>query len=362
MRLQRALLLILASAVSACGADGTDGASAPDEPAATAPSTGGEGDDVTSGAPDITEDETAFPVTVDHKFGATEISEEPERIVALGYTELDYVLALGLTPVGARYPQFGDETTAVRPWAEDDLTGDDPEVLNFAFGELGFEAVAALDPDLILAVTAGITEDEYDTLTAIAPTVAQTDEFVDFGMPWEDTMALVGEALGRADDAADLVADVEADFAAARQAVPELEGLTVASAFYGVDEILFFASEDLRARFFTSLDMVVPPELDEIAGDEFFGTLSQEQIGLVDTDVLVWSQLQFTDGGREAIEADPLVQQLTATREGRALYVGGEVDDALQVSTVLSLPSALDGIVPMLERAADGDPATVPSP
>lgn len=303
-----------------------------------------------------------FPVSVDHKFGSTTIDSEPERIVALGYTELDFVLALGYQPVAARYPQFGDTDTAVRAWAIDAAGGADPEVLDFAFGELGFEAIAALDPDLILAVTSGITEGEYGTLSEIAPTVAQTDDFVDFGMPWQDITRHLGAALGRTELADELVGDVEAQFRAARRRHPDFSDQTLVSSFYGGSEILAFASEDLRARFFTSLGFTIPEQIDGIAGESFFATLSLEQAELVDTDVLVWSQLQFTDGGRAAIEADPVISGLEATRDGRVLFVGGEVDDAYQVSSILSLPAALDGMLPMLERATDGDPATEPSP
>lgn len=301
---------------------------------------------------------SGFPVTVEHKFGSTTIPSAPQRVVALGYTELDYALALGVTPVAARYPQFGPTDTAVRPWAAE-LAGDaDVQVLEYAFGAIDTEAVAALQPDLVLAVTSGITQAEYDALSRFAPVVAQTDDYIDFGMPWQDTTRLIGQALGQPERAEELVADLEAEFAAAREEHPELEGLEVASASYGANEVFVFAADDLRARFFTDLGMVVPAEVEELAGDAFFGSLSLERLDLVDRDVLVWSQLQFTEGGREAIEADPLVQALAATREGRTVFIGGEADDALQVSTVLSLPTALEGVLPLLEAATDGDPAT----
>lgn len=345
-RLITASLALLTLGLSACGSGGSDAATAPE-------STANQG-----GA--VTVEGDAFPVTIEHKLGTTEITEEPERIVALGYTELDYVLALGYVPVGARYPQFGDESTPVREWAVEAAQGASPAVLNFPFGELGYEAIAALDPDLILAVTAGITEEEYSTLSAIAPTVAQTDDFIDFGMPWQDTTTLIGAALGREEHAAELVADLENQFQAVRDEHPEFEGRSLASVYYGGDEVLFFASEDLRARFFTSLGFDIPAELDQIADGAFFGSLSPERLDLIDTDVLVWSQLQFTEGGRASIDADPIVQQLDAVREGRVLYIGGDVDDAFQVSTILSLPRALDEIVPMLERATDADPSTTP--
>ena len=67
--------------------------------------------------------------------------------------------------------------------------------------------------------------------------------------------------------------------------------------------------------------------------------------------------LQFVEGGREAIESDPFISQLNAVKEGRVLYVPADVEDALQFSTVLSLPYALDGIATELEAIFPGEAA-----
>ncbi|MGH3982233.1 MAG: ABC transporter substrate-binding protein [Pseudonocardiaceae bacterium] len=66
---------------------------------------------------------------------------------------------------------------------------------------------------MILGVTTGITQREYDLLTQIAPTVAQSGEHIDFGTPWQETTLTIGQALGRDDRAHKLVADVEGQFA-----------------------------------------------------------------------------------------------------------------------------------------------------
>jgi len=310
-----------------------------------------------SASPTTTEGGGAFPVTIDHKFGSTEIPEDPQRVLSLGYTDQDAILALGVTPIAVRY-FTGDEADAVFPWAEDEADGADPEVLNMPFGELNYERIAALGPDLIVAVYSGITEEEYDTLTQIAPVVAQSSKFPDFGVPWDEMTLTAGRALGREARAEELVAEVKARFASAREDHPELAGKSMV--LVGPPDggqYSFFASDNRRTQVFTSLGLDVPEEFDEIAGDEFFGTISAERVELLDTDVVIWHQLG--EEGRAAIESDPFVQQLDAAREGRMVFLEGTLHDASVFSSVLSLPFLLDRVVPMLAAAVDGTPATV---
>jgi iron complex transport system substrate-binding protein len=155
-----------------------------------------------------------FPVTIEHKFGATTIEKEPQRVISLGYSEQDPLLALGVVPIAIR-EWFGEQPHAVWPWAQDELGDGEPEVLNMPFGELDFEAIAALKPDLIVATHSGIREEEYATLAEIAPTLAQPGEYPDFGVPWQEQTILIGRAVGREDVAERLVADVEAQIQSA---------------------------------------------------------------------------------------------------------------------------------------------------
>lgn len=305
---------------------------------------------------------SAFPVAIEHKFGLTEIPAQPQRVVALGYSDQDPLLALGVRPIAVRY-WFGDEPHAVFPWAREELGDATPDVLNMPFGQLDFERVAALRPDLISAVYSGITQEEYQRLAQIAPTLAQSGEYIDFGMPWQEATLLIGRALGREALAHELVSEVEARFAAARAEHPEWAGKrVVVGAPRGDGQFGFVASQDARSRVFTALGFEVPPELDEIAGGQFWGTVSLERADLLDQDLLVFHQLAWVEGGQAAIESDPLLGRLRAMQEGRVLFLEGQLDAALQFSTVLSLPFLLDRLVPMIEAAMDGDPETEPAP
>ncbi|MEZ5252074.1 MAG: ABC transporter substrate-binding protein [Ilumatobacteraceae bacterium] len=145
-------------------ADTTAGARPPLSPTAR----GGDGTDA------------AFPVTIEHKYGETTIEAEPMRVVSVGFGEHDNLLAIGVVPVAVR-DWYGEQPYATWPWAQDELGDATPEVLSST--ELNFEQIAALEPDLILGIASGMTDSDYATLSAIAPTVAQPADYVDYGTP-----------------------------------------------------------------------------------------------------------------------------------------------------------------------------------
>jgi len=301
----------------------------------------------------------AFPVQIEHKFGVTVIPEEPKRVVTVGFSEQDPVLALDVKPVAVR-EWFGGYPYAVWPWAQDALGDATPEVLVMPFGELDFEKIAALRPDLIVATHSGITEREYTTLSRIAPTLAQPGEYPDFGVPWQVQTRLIGRALGREELAEQRVAEVEAKIAAARAAHPEFEGATVAWAHpAGQGQYWIVGPNTPPMRFLAALGLELPPALASLIGDRDSGQISGEQIALLDVDVLIFQA--SSEAERQALEQSPLFRNLRVAREGRTIFFGGSTDvlyGALSFSTVLSLPYAVDHLVPLLAAAIDGDPST----
>ena len=75
--------------------------------------------------PVFSQEKSAFPVTIKHKFGETTFEKAPERVVAIGYTEQDFLLALGIKPVAVRY-WYGDAPNAIFPWAVEAADGATP--------------------------------------------------------------------------------------------------------------------------------------------------------------------------------------------------------------------------------------------
>jgi len=299
----------------------------------------------------------AFPVSVPHKFGTTEIKAQPQRIVTVGLVEQDALLALGVVPV-ATTEWFGEKPGAIWPWAEQALgSAPKPQVLTNTDG-IQFEKVAALRPDLILAVYSGLTSEDYATLSKIAPTVAQPKDQIDYGVGWQDLTRTVGRSVGKAAQADKLISDVEARFATVKQEHPEFAGKTglMATTYEGY---WVYGPQDPRGRFLTDLGFKLPDGLAAVTGKEFGANLSKERTDLLDTDLLIWIVDSYAKD-QAKVHADPLYAKLKVKTEGRDIYVENEelVGAATSFISVLSLPFLLDKLVPQMAAAVDGNPAT----
>jgi iron complex transport system substrate-binding protein len=338
------VFVVLMMMVSACAP--TETVVATEEPTSVA--------EISTPATEAVAETFAFPVTIAHKYGETTITDKPERIVLVGLVEQDALLALGVVPVATR-EWWGERPGAIFEWATDEL-GDAPLPEVLPANELNFEQIAALEPDVIVGLYAGITQEEYDTLAKIAPVVAQPAEYPDWGIPWQELTHKIGLIVGEAERADALIAEVEAQFAAAREAHPEFAGQTgiVASTWGYPDTYWVYSSKDPRSQFLLSLGFNPAPAFDKVIGNEFGATISREEIDMLnDVNVAIWF-------GTEEEMADPLYQQLTISQQGRNIVIASEAPMAFAFSfnTVLSLPYVLDGLVPQLSVAVDGDPAT----
>lgn len=297
-------------------------------------------------------DADAFPVTIEHRHGATTLEQRPERIVTVGLTDHDALLALGITPVGVT-DWYGDHPHATWPWAQDELGDAEPEVVGNA-QELDLERIAALEPDLVLGLYSALTAEQYETLSQIAPVVAQPDDHVDYGVPWQQLTRTAGEAVGEAELADRLVTEVEGRIAAVRDEHPEFVGASAAIAT-PYEGVYVYSPEVGNVRLLRDLGFEVPAEIAELVGDADGAELSLERVDLLDTDVLVW--LDATPG--EGPLAEELYTNLDVHTEGREVHVSSvDAISGASFISVLSLPEILDQVVPMLAAAVDGDPAT----
>lgn len=301
----------------------------------------------------------AYPVTITHKFGTTRVTAVPRRVVTVGLTDQDAALALGTVPVATTKWLTTAYPGAIGPWATSRLGPHRaPTVLSDTGTGPQVEKIAALKPDLILALYAGLTKDQYRTLTKIAPVVAQPSGLADYGISWQKQTEMIGAALGRPAKARKLVADTEAGIRKAADQHPEFRGkeAVMATPWQGM---FVYGSQDNRSRLLTSLGFRLPKDLDTVIGDEFGANISKERTDLLDTDATIWLVANMTSDPAK-LHANPLYGKLPVVEQGREVFVrdGTDYGNAVSFQSVLSLPYTVDRFVPQLVAAVDGDPAT----
>ena len=336
-RLLLPTLIALALAfVAGCGSDDGEGASAGTSTGASA---------------------GTFPATITHKYGSTTVESAPKRVVVVGLREQDDLLALGIAPVGTT-EWFGEDPGAIASWAKAKLGSRPlPTVLTNTDG-IDVEKVASLRPDLIVGVYSGMTRDEYSTLSKIAPTIGQPEGVVDYGSSWQQELAMVGTAVGKPQEAKRLQAQVEGQIATAAREHPEFRGKSavMATTFQGV---YVYGPQDARSRLLADLGFSFPDGLRDVGGkDEFGGNISNERVDLLDLDTVVWLTVDSSE--IRSVQRNPVYRDLAVRKEQRDLFLDEDdpVYDATTKETVLSIPTLLDGLVPRLANAVDGDPST----
>ncbi|MFC8683326.1 iron-siderophore ABC transporter substrate-binding protein [Microbacterium ureisolvens] len=264
----------------------------------------------------------AFPVTIEHAFGETVIESQPERVATVSWSNQEVPLALGVVPVGMAEVTWGDDDgDGVLPWVEDklaELDAETPVLFDEADG-IDFEAVADTQPDVILAAYSGLTQEDYDTLSKIAPVVAYPE--VAWGTSYEDMIRLNSAALGLSEEGDALIEELHGEVDTALAAHPELADSAVLFSYIDpsdFSQIGFYTNLDTRPGFLASLGLPEPTVVaEESDGEAFYTTVSAEQADrFADVDVFV--TYGDADGSIVAqLQADPLLSQIPAIAEGR---------------------------------------------
>lgn len=294
----------------------------------------------------------AFPITIDHALGKTIISAEPQRIVTIGWMSQDAVLALGVMPVGIPDTSgWGGGEDGFYPWtreAIDALGGEEPQAIGFDDG-IPFEEILALDPDLILARYSGLTADEYERLSVIAPTVAYAGQ--PWSGEWRDITRTVGKALGRSEAAEQLVAQTDALITAQREAHPEFEGTTftfAGSLADGASQVAIYVSTDPRVQLIEDLGLQLSDGVKALPTDQGFNIpVSLENLESVEADLfLAWHP---DEAGAEYVRTNPVFSRFRPVAEGHVIsFVDRSFVMATSAPSPLSVPWSIDRLVPQI--------------
>lgn len=294
---------------------------------------------------------SVFPRKIHHALGETVIEHDPKRIIALGWNSEDSVFALGETPIAI--PRYDFLPGGISPWNQADVTRTQPTLLPGFIPD--FEKIAQLKPDLILAVRSGVGQQECRRLSQIAPTVVYRSGPWQAG--WEEQMELIGAALGKSDQAADLANDMKTSLVRMMEKHPELVGRSFifGSIFRDDPSLGIYLPNDPRVKLLADLGLRIPESVEALARREpgSHGTsVSFELLDTLETDLLI---IWYPPGAREWAEEQPLFKLFSPVRSGRYVPLDEPVETwATSALTVRSIPYGMPELIERLAQAING--------
>ncbi|GAA4706663.1 iron-siderophore ABC transporter substrate-binding protein [Pseudonocardia yuanmonensis] len=250
-----------------------------------------------------------FPRTVTHARGTTRIEARPTRVVVLDTGELDDVLALGVAPVGLASPD-GKVPTYL-----ESKVGDAARL--GTLDPLNLEAVAALEPDLILGSQLRVDQ-LYDRLSTIAPTVLSIRP----GFPWKENLRLAAAALGEEQKAVDLLNGYQRRADEVRAALAG-DPPTISLVRFMPGRLRLYGNLSFIGVILHDVGLPRPPvqDIEELATE-----ISEERIDQAAGDRIFYSSYgDPTTTGKDAVVNGDLWSRIPAVQAGRAQ----EVDDSV---------------------------------
>ncbi len=280
-----ALPLTLVLAVSACGGDSSDSGTA-------AAGTSASG---------------AFPVTVTGADGELTLEEQPETIVSMSATATEMLFAIGA----------GDQVEAVDD--NSNYPADAPTTDLSAFTP-NAEAIAEYAPDLVVLSDDlnGIVDalDALSVPTLLLPAAETIDDTY-------EQLGTLGDATGHAEEADEVIADVQDRIAAAVESVgADAEGLRV---YHELDPSLYSAGSStfigsIYALF--GLENIADSAADAADG---YPQLSAEYIVGQQPDLIVLADTVCCEQNAETVAQRPAFDTVPAVQEGRVLEASDDV-------------------------------------
>ena len=154
--------------------------------------------------------------SIKHAQGETEINGVPQKIVVFDYAVADTLDVLGVQIMGL-------PAGVMPPYLQ---TYADSAVARVGtMFEPDFEAVAALEPDLI--IVGGRSAPKYGDLAKLAPTIDLTVDRTDFVASAKRNAATLGEVFGKQSEAAAAVAEMDKSLAKLREAAADAGNVLV---------------------------------------------------------------------------------------------------------------------------------------
>lgn len=237
------------------------------------------GNGLAQGTPEAATPGAGGTRVVGSAMGDVEVPASPQRVVVLDGPVLDACFALGITPVGA--------TTGVAgaPWPEYLGPGTEGIVNVGDIAEPDLEAIAALQPDLIVSLQFR-HEAIYDQLSGIAPTVLSPHD----SEGWREGFLVFADALNRNEAAPAVVEAFEARVAELQTGLGDAIDQTVSVIRVLTGQVRSYQASSFSGTVLAAVGLPRPES--QQGTEDTWLEQSLEQLDEVDADVLfvtLWS-------------------------------------------------------------------------
>ncbi|MCR2805488.1 iron-siderophore ABC transporter substrate-binding protein [Paenibacillus soyae] len=299
-----------------------------------------------------------YPITIKHAFGETVIESKPERVATIQWANHDVALALGVVPVGFSAANYGvQDDSGLLPWTKaklDELGVATPNIFQDTDG-LDFERISDSDPDVILAAYSGITQEEYDTLSEIAPVVAYQTK--PWATTWREQVQFSAMGMGMQAEGEQLIKDTEALIQEGASKYPQMKGKKVVWVNFSakdMSKLHIYTPADPRGEFLIELGMEYPESVTSQITDPAAYSLqlsAENAEALNDADILIG---YGDESLYEAVKADSLLGKIPAIQRGSVVFIGNGTPLAASGNpNPLSIAYTLDEYLALIGGAVD---------
>ena len=264
---------------------------------------------------------------VQHEMGETEICDQPQKVAALSPHILDSMLALGVQPVA--YAETEDLTIATydNPAVQIPYIGKWITTQPVGLGDRNspsLERLTLLKPDLILGEK-WLHQEEYPLLSQIAPTLLFSDSQPDGQQVWQQDIMGIAQALGRENQAQELLAAYPQQIAQARTALqPVLQAYPrVFLISSNLTTYVASAPRSTTGRLLAEIGF----EIVQPSGIRDYGEISFEMLPKIETDLIIvlsWNEANFLNPENTLEKKwakNPLLNSMSVFQQGRVFFV-----------------------------------------
>jgi iron complex transport system substrate-binding protein len=285
-------------------------------------------------------------VIIETKFEDVEITEEPKRIVALGWGDAETALSLGVEPIGASdWLAFGGD--GVGPWLEGAYETS-PAIIGTM--ELDYEQIAALEPDLILDVKSSGDEERYKRLSEIATTVGVPADGDNYLTSSEDQVRIIAKALGKVDEGEALLQEVNTAFEEAAKENPAFASQTIVVGAYDSTGFGAYVEGDARIDFATQLGFQTKDEIEALDNMNFYISVADEQLEILDADLTVILPIWIDPA---EITNNELYQKIPSVADGRSIILDEDSSNAFSTGTVPAMLWTIENLTPQFKTVIE---------